>query len=89
MTRSGAVTASSSAVAEAGGSILRPGGNAVDAAVGTALAYIRYDHGHFHGARHVDFPRGGAKWAGELAAGSRPSRSESKAAPSARGRSAQ
>jgi hypothetical protein len=64
MTRSGAVTASSSAAAEAGGSILRRGGNAVDAAVGTALAYIRYDHGHFHGVRHVDFPRGGRQTGG-------------------------
>ena len=38
MKRSGAVTASSSAAAEAGVAILRQGGNAVDAAVATALA---------------------------------------------------
>jgi len=36
MKRSGAVTASSSAAAEAGVAILRQGGNAVDAAVATA-----------------------------------------------------
>ena len=38
MKRSGAVTASSSAAAEAGVAILRQGGNAVDAAVATPLA---------------------------------------------------